>query len=219
MDEIWERIHSEREWGKYPSEIVIRFIARNYYGSPERSKVKILDFGCGAGANTWYMAREGFDVYAFDGSSSAVKRVEKYLEAERLNAKLSVQDGINIQYPDDFFDAVVDNVCIYANPYDKICIMYQNVFRVLKPGGKMFTAVFGKKTTGYGLGKMLEKDTFTEITDGPLSDRGISHFYDMDSFKTVLTKNGFSDLDVNTMTYSDVGSTIEILFAVASKNG
>lgn len=67
FSEEWEKIHSTQEWGRYPSETVIRFIARNYYKT-EREKIKILDFGCGAGAHTWYLAREGFDVYAFDGS-------------------------------------------------------------------------------------------------------------------------------------------------------
>lgn len=64
FSEEWEKIHSTQEWGRYPSETVIRFIARNYYKT-EREKIKILDFGCGAGAHTWYLAREGFDVYAF----------------------------------------------------------------------------------------------------------------------------------------------------------
>lgn len=63
FSEEWEKIHSTQEWGRYPSETVIRFIARNYYKT-EREKIKILDFGCGAGAHTWYLAREGFDVYA-----------------------------------------------------------------------------------------------------------------------------------------------------------
>lgn len=70
------KIHSTQEWGRYPSETVIRFITRNYYKA-EREKIKILDFGCGAGAHTWNLAREGFDEYAFDGSKSAMDKAEK----------------------------------------------------------------------------------------------------------------------------------------------
>ena len=76
MDNIWNEIHETQAWGSYPSEHVIRFFARNYY-SKERDKVKILDFGCGGGAHTWYLAREGFDVYAFDGAEAAVKKQEQ----------------------------------------------------------------------------------------------------------------------------------------------
>lgn len=96
FSEEWEKIHSTQEWGRYPSETVIRFIARNYYKT-EREKIKILDFGCGAGAHTWYLAREGFDVYAFDGSKSAVDKAEKYLEADGYkNVHFAVMDGAEI---------------------------------------------------------------------------------------------------------------------------
>ena len=81
FDNEWEKIHASQEWGKYPSENVIRFIARNYY-SKDRLKTRILDFGCGAGSNTWYLAKEGFDVYAFDGSVSAVEKTKKRLKEE-----------------------------------------------------------------------------------------------------------------------------------------
>lgn len=42
FDNEWEKIHASQEWGKYPSENVIRFIARNYY-SKDRLKTRILD--------------------------------------------------------------------------------------------------------------------------------------------------------------------------------
>lgn len=48
FDEVWENIHATQEWGKYPSEQVIRFVARNYYGK-ERHSIKMLDFGVGGG--------------------------------------------------------------------------------------------------------------------------------------------------------------------------
>lgn len=48
FDNVWEEIHSTTEWGQYPSEHVIRFVARNYY-KKDRANTKILDFGCGGG--------------------------------------------------------------------------------------------------------------------------------------------------------------------------
>lgn len=60
FDQSWEEIHAKRIWGGYPSEHVIRFVARNFYGVQNRDCVRILDFGCGAGAHTWYLVREGF---------------------------------------------------------------------------------------------------------------------------------------------------------------
>ena len=127
FDTTWETIHATQEWGKYPAEPVIRFVARNYYNKVRRT-IKILDFCCGAGSNTWYLAREGFDVYAFDGSVSAVNKVEKRLEKENLKADLRVLDACEINYKDNFFDCVIDNVSIYANKYENIVNMYTEIY-------------------------------------------------------------------------------------------
>ena len=115
IDTIWERIHETYSFGEYPTEHVIRFVARNYYNERNRKNIKILDFGCGAGAHTWYLAREGFNTYAFDGSPSAVEKTKARLQQNGLEASLSVQDAVSIDYSENFFDAVIDNVCIYSN--------------------------------------------------------------------------------------------------------
>ena len=103
--EAWEKIHSSREWGGYPSEHVIRFIARNYYNK-KRAEVKILDFGCGSGANTWFLAREGFDTYAFDISESAINNLNNRMEKEGLSVNSLVSDGLALPYEDEMFDAI-----------------------------------------------------------------------------------------------------------------
>ena len=145
FDGVWETIHATQEWGKYPSEHVIRFVARNYYNKI-RKTIKILDFCCGAGSHTWYLAREGFDVYAFDGSESAIKKVKDRLKSEKLEADVKVCDALELDYRADFFDCVIDNVSIYANKHNDIVKMYEEIYRLLKPGGKIFTSLFSKNT-------------------------------------------------------------------------
>ena len=39
---IWEVIYQKSDWGRYPCEDLIRFIAKNYYTVPDRSKIKII---------------------------------------------------------------------------------------------------------------------------------------------------------------------------------
>ncbi len=216
FNQDWEYIHSNQEWGIYPAEQVIRFIARNYY-KLDRDKIKILDFGCGAGAHTWYLAREGFDVYAFDGSESAVKRAESRLKLEHLSAHFSVSDALDINYPENFFDAVVDSVCIYSNLLEHIQMMYKNVYHILKPGGKLFTSCFGKKTDGFGLGEALEKDTYVRITEGALKGRGTTHFFDQGELDKTLHECGFRNIQVDSNCYTDCGTRVELFTAIAVK--
>ena len=57
----WNRIFAERRWGQYPSEELVRFIARTFPDAEQRRESRALEVGCGPGANLWYLAREGFD--------------------------------------------------------------------------------------------------------------------------------------------------------------
>lgn len=216
MIKYGKKYTKHRTGGGYPAEHVIRFVARNYYCT-NRKEIKILDFGCGGGNHTWYLAREGFDTYAFDGSEYAVKNAKKKLEGENLSAHFAVLDGLNIFYEDDFFDAVIDNVCIYANTLPNIRQMYQNIFRVLKGKGKLLTVCFGTETYGYGLGKEVEADTFTEIQDGPLHNRGISHFYNKNEIKDILENVGFKVILIDTIMYTDNGKPIQQYIVQAEK--
>lgn len=211
---IWETIHKNQEWGKYPSEPVIRYVARNYYNK-NRKQIKILDFCCGGGSHTWYLAREGFDVYAFDGSKSAVNKVKDRLEKEGLKADLRVRDALELDYEDDFFDCVIDNVSICANKFENITKMYEKIYDMTKTGGGIFTSVFSKHTTGYGMGEQIEKDTFINISCGVLKGRGIVHFYDENEISALLDKIGFCDIQTDLMHYTDDGNVVEQIFVSA----
>lgn len=152
FDAIWETIHKNQEWGKYPSEPVIRYVARNYYNK-NRSQIKILDFCCGAGSHTWYLAREGFDVYAFDGSESAVNKVKGRLEKEGLKADLRVRDALELDYEDNFFDCVIDSVSIYANKFENIIKMYEKIYEYDKTGREYFYICVFKAYNGLWQGR------------------------------------------------------------------
>src|SRR3989338_2282999 len=142
-DSVWERIFSDREWGCYPEIPVVRFIANNFYNltHKNRSKIKILDLGCGIGAHTWYLAREGFRVYGIDGSKTAIKFAKKRLAQEGLRAELMVGDIVCLPYGDNFFDAVIDSAAIQHNHLQGIKKIIKEAYRVLKPNGKLFSVL------------------------------------------------------------------------------
>lgn len=217
FDNDWEIIHSTQEWGRYPSEPVIRFVARNYYKVPDRKSIKILDFGCGAGAHTWYLAREGFDAYGFDGSRSAIERTKKRMEYDNLEAYLEVKDALNIEYENDFFDAIIDSVCVCCNTYDDIKRMYSEVYRMLKENGKMFSSSFTTKTTGYGFGEKIENDTYRNITAGVLEGRGTQHFWTIELLKATLEEIGFRNIIIEYLEYIDRGNMVSMYNTVATK--
>lgn len=214
--DAWEKIHREKNWGIYPCEHIIRFVARNYY-SKDRNKVKILDFGCGTGANTWYLAREGFDTYAFDISESAIEKMNNRFKKENLNVNARVMDGLLLDYDREFFDAVIDNVSIQSNNFEDINKMYSSVYNILKFGGKFITVVFGKETTGFGTGREIEPGTYEGIEMGCLQGLGCRHFFDKQELESVLLNIGFKNVKMDFITYSDNGNIINQLIAIGEK--
>lgn len=212
FDQIWEHVHQSQEWGKYPSEEVIRFTARNFY-KKDRQNIKLLDAGCGTGAVTWYLAREGFNVYAFDGSKTAIQKAAQRMKAEAVTAELSVSDATCLPYPDGYFDGVIDSVMICANSIDGIEKILSECYRVLKPGGLFFsTGLFRSETTGYGSGKLIEPNTFTDISTGCLNGRGTVHFFDHKEIKTLWHNTGFKNLLIDSMDRSQNGGKERISY-------
>lgn len=214
--DAWEKIHQNKKWGVYPSEHVIRFIARNYY-SKDRKNTKILDFGCGTGAHTWYLAREGFDTFGFDISETTVQSLKEYLLTEKFNAHVQVMDGLNLSYEDNFFDAVIDNVSIQSNCTNDIIGMYKKVYNVLKTNGRFMTVVFGKETTGYGTGKEIKPGTYEGVEKGALQGYGCRHFFDEDELYKMLENVGFKNIHIEFILFSDKGNVNKQFIAIGEK--
>nr|WP_308656077.1 class I SAM-dependent methyltransferase [uncultured Agathobacter sp.] len=214
--EAWEKIHKSKNWGAYPSEHIIRFVARNYYNT-DRKNIKILDFGCGTGANSWYLAREGFDTYAFDISECAIEKLLMKFESENLKIHAKTMDGLFLDYDDNYFDAVIDNVSIFSNKSKDIKQMYGKVYDILKNGGKFITVVFDKETTGYGTGHEVEPGTYEGIDKGRLQGIGYRHFFDRDELFGMLSDVGFKNINIDFIKYSDNGDIVSQLVTIGEK--
>ena len=161
FDSTWEKIHSQKTWGSYPCEDVVRFMAQNYYACENRKAIKVLDFGCGAGANTWYLANEGFTVVGLDASKSAIDNTKRCLEKFGVDAQLVCADGLETEFQDDSFDCIIDNRSIFSTKYENVIKLYREMFRLLKNDGKLFISCFSSKTTGAKEAVKLDRYTYT----------------------------------------------------------
>ena len=161
----WEEIYQEHVniWAKYPAEEVIRFMARHYGPLPDHSKIRVLDLGCGPGANTWYLCREGYTVDGVDCSTVALQKAERYLEAEGLKATLTLAPLQSLPFDDETFACVIDNVSTTHNTWEDVLTISDEIYRVLRPGGKYYGAVFGPSTSIIGVEK---EPGFFELTGG-----------------------------------------------------
>jgi SAM-dependent methyltransferase len=199
-DPIWEEIFRSKGWGKYPPEHVVRFVARAFSGVRDRSSIRLLEIGCGPGANIWFMAREGYSVCGIDGSATAIARARQRLTDEGLMADLQIGDYAQLPWPDSTFDGAIENVSLYCNPSAAIELALNEVHRVLRPGGPFLSSFFSDRTWGYGTGNMIERDGFVNLREGPLAGAGFCLFLNRGRVSKVF--HAFTDLAVERVSWT-----------------
>lgn len=199
-DNIWEQIHSQRSWGKYPNEELVRFIGRNFLKIPreERKSIKILELGCGQGANLWFLAKEGFDVYGVDISPSAIIKTKDYMEKEWgiRSIKLLVQDIRDLLFKDEMFDVVIDPSAIWYVSYTDHKKVYNKIFRLLKPRGYFWSFHIAEDSWGYGTGNLIDYKTFDNIAEGPLQSQGTTCMLSDKDIELLLEGAGFKVISI-----------------------
>jgi ubiquinone/menaquinone biosynthesis C-methylase UbiE len=124
-----------------------------------------------------------------------------------------------LPWPGQSFDVVIDIFAIYANAVDVIEQTLDEVYRVLKPGGRFYSKLWGTNTTGFGQGREIELHTFDEIPLGPCHDMGISHFFDIDEIRQRFGSFQIDAIDTIVRSDAIIDSDIEEIICQCTKPG
>ena len=110
----------------------------------------VLDGGCGTGVLTRFIAKgltEGM-ITGFDLSKHFVEYGNNKIKEEGLcrNAKIVLDDGFALSFPDNSFDAVVNHnyLSVLSDPVAGL----QELIRVCKPGGNISVSTVASASTG-----------------------------------------------------------------------
>lgn len=217
---FWENeIYAKnKQLNKYPFDSVVSFIFRKFgnLSLEERSKIKILEVGCGACNNIWFLSEEGFDTYGIDISKSAIEFGTNRLKQKNLKATLNVGSFSELPYESNYFDVIIDRASITQAP-QLINESLDSVKRVLKENGLFYTEFFNTNHNGYtksvGIEETINDYGFMKVHDKYLSTEGGPTYF-IDDNNTIIKKY-FKILDMNKVTknYNDIidSSTIFIL--------
>lgn len=219
-DTVWERIFSSQSWGKYPGEDLIRFIARNFYQVQERKQIKILEVGCGPGANLWFMAREGFSIVGIDGSQTAIAQAQTRLDLECAgwNGELHCGDIRHLPFQDEVFDAVVDNEAVYCNDYETSKAIYAEMARVTKDGGKLFSRTFASGSWGDQTGELVGHNAWV-VAVGPMSNKGVSRFTEYEEIGDLVQGFKVTEIELLMRTYNNNKDQVREWLITGEKQG
>lgn len=188
--QLWEEMFASRSWGRYPPEDLVRFMGRRFKGV-EKSNVRVLEIGCGPGANLWFLHREGYQTCGIDASKTAIEQANARLAHENAYCKspafdLKVGNFAALPWEDASIDVVIDIFALYANTPEVIQSAAEEIYRVLKPSGVFYSKLWGTQTTGCGEGNQIDNATYDAIPSGPCRDMGVSRFFDQDAIQSMF---------------------------------
>src|SRR5580693_7094514 len=144
-------------WGTCPEPAMATFVMRRF--DPAQHPV-VLDVGCGVGAQSEWLANEGCEVWAFDKARAAVDRLKLRGGPRNLYAGVGDVTDINISTPGGF-DAAIDVCCLQHLDGDQVRKALAEIYRVLKPGGWLFSMTAGPMHDDVGM--YLRRESWFEI--------------------------------------------------------
>lgn len=146
---------------------------------------KILDIGSGNGLQVGKLKARGIDSYGVDIADKLLKAARKNCKEHGVNPTFKEWDGVTLPFEDGFFDAVMTNTVLQHIVNDQSCkIVFNEAFRVLKPGGILITGeMVGPKDVRLNAHvKLRTKKTYKEYSE----NAGFSQSY----IRRVFNSNG-----------------------------
>lgn len=117
----WEKIYSEGKMlNKYPYDRVVSLTFKYFGHIQDKSKIKVLDLGCGAGNNSWFFAREGFDVTGIDVSKTAIEFVKKRFIKEGLKGRFMVMNFNDLPSLSEQYDLIIDRISLVTQEWNDL---------------------------------------------------------------------------------------------------
>ncbi|MGC4094750.1 MAG: class I SAM-dependent methyltransferase [Polyangiaceae bacterium] len=108
---------------------------------------KVLEVGCGNGYALSKYAAAGADVYGVDLTEAAVQLTTKRFEWAGLKGNFQIGDAQNLPFEDATFDCVCSMGVLHHVPDTRRA--FGEVFRVLKPGGRVIVMLYHRNSALY----------------------------------------------------------------------
>lgn len=155
---------------------------------------RILDVGCGAGTLLCFLTekvRFQHKAHGVDITPEQVELARRLIQARGLDQRVTVEVGsaLALPFPDGSFDVVVSSHVLHNLSDENLAVLFSEVHRVLRPGGRFVAWAFGHEWAWWSrLGKAL----MHLIMRPPQEVRRNTWFRDYMALRQVAVGAGFS---------------------------
>lgn len=153
FDEVaadYDRDFSFSQIGMYQRERVYYFL-KNYL--PVDKSLKVLEINCGTGHDAFWLAKQGCEVTATDGSpvmvESAKLKLKNLADSSMISFHRALFDELITMFPEGSFDMIFSDFaglnCVDSDDLKKLG---KDFNRLLKKDGRLIIVVLGKNVYG-----------------------------------------------------------------------
>jgi excisionase family DNA binding protein len=160
----------------------------------------VADLGAGDGYISREISRLVKKVTAIDISGEMLKELrKKSREAGIKNIETVESNGMDVPFPDSSFDVVCASM--YLHHIEEPIVAVKEMYRILRPGGKVFLA------------------DFREHSDSDLKEKmhDLWQGFKEDEIKSWFDKSGFKDINIDTVSKGKSKKNTSILVITAVK--
>lgn len=143
--EVFDRIapswYNYRHWTIFRPELEALVLP----GEGRWKKGRLINLGCGHGADFLPFTKQGFKLYGIDYSKEMLRMAEQYARKFNFNVNLILTDVSCLPFRDSTFDYTI-SVATYHHLQTKESrrTAFEELYRILKPGGEAFITVWNK---------------------------------------------------------------------------
>ena len=178
----------------------------------------IYDIGGGYGEYSFWLAEQGYEVYLYDISETNIKLATELSKEYSCSLMgMDITDARSIERPPESADAILLFGPLYhIVEYNERQLCLQECYRLLKPGGMLYTAAITRyatllwATTVYGeRNRLLDENAFYEMIEHEIKTghhiknpesayrgMGRSYFHLPNELKYEIETAGFTDTDI-----------------------
>ena len=127
FDEFYAGGH---RWSGNPNEALIREVTDLRPG-------RVLDIGCGEGADAVWLAEQGWQVTAIDTAEAAVGRARELARERGVENRITFEVAPLAQWLDDYLGESFELVCGFFFPAPMTTEQARELVRLLHPGGTL----------------------------------------------------------------------------------